>query len=99
MDTAAIASLGQQLTDFFVKQFSPPPGTKTSLGFPGSGVAVDPGSFMNGSQFNPALVNRWLDVVADPLGEVATGSDAVAFTPWTATQLLEAVYSQAMSLA
>jgi hypothetical protein len=99
MDTSAIALLGQQLTDFLVKQFAPPPGTKTSLGFLGTGLAVDPNSFLSGSQFNPALVNKWLDIVVDPLGEVITSSDQVEFTPWTATQLLEAIYGQAMSLA
>jgi hypothetical protein len=99
MDTSAITLLGQQLTDFLVKQFAPPPGTKTSLGFLGTGVAVDPNSFVSGGQFNPALVNKWLDIVVDPLGEVITSSNQVEFTPWTATQLLAAIYSQAMSLA
>jgi len=99
MDTSAITLLGQQLTDFLVKQFAPPPGTKTSLGFLGTGVAVDPNSFLSGGQFNPALVNKWLDIVVDPLGEVITSSNQVEFTPWTATQLLEAIYSQAMSTA
>jgi hypothetical protein len=99
MDTTAVALLGQQLKDFLVKQFAPPPGTKTSLGFLGTGVAVDPNSFLSGGQFNPALVNQWLDIVVDPLGEVITSSDQVEFTPWTATQLLEAIYSQAMCVA
>lgn len=99
MDTTAVTLLGQQLKDFLVKQFAPPPGTKTSLGFLGTGVAVNPNSFLSSGQFNLARVNQWLDIVVDPLGEVITSTDQVEFTPWTATQLLEAIYSQAMSLA
>jgi hypothetical protein len=99
MDTTAVTLLGQQLRDFLVKQFAPPPGTKTALGFLGTGVAVDPNSFLSSGQFNPARVNQWLDIVVDPLGEVVTSSDQVEFTPWTATQLAQAIYSQAMSLA
>jgi hypothetical protein len=99
MDSSAIAVLGQQLTDFLVSQFAPPPGSKTLLGFSGTGTAVDPNAFLNGSQFNPALVNNWLDVVADPLGEINAGSGQVGFSPWTATQLLEAIYSEAITLA
>jgi hypothetical protein len=99
MDSSAIAVLGQQLTDFLVSKFAPPPGSKTLLGFSGAGTAVDPNAFLNGSQFNSALVNNWLDVVADPLGEVNAGSGQVGFSPWTAKQLLEAIYSEAMTLA
>jgi hypothetical protein len=99
MDTTAVSLLGQQLKDFLVKQFAPPPGTKTSLGFLGTGVAVDPNSFLSGGQFNPARVNEWLNIVVDPLGEVITSSNQVEFTPWTATQLLAAIYNQATSLA
>ncbi|HME10031.1 MAG TPA: hypothetical protein VKG25_23435, partial [Bryobacteraceae bacterium] len=99
MDTTAVTLLGQQLKDFLVKQFAPPPGTKTCLGFLGTGVAVDPNSFLSSGQFNPARVNQWLDIVVDPLGEVIAGTDQVEFMPWTATQLLQAIYSQAMSVA
>ncbi len=99
MDTTAITLLGEQLRDFLVKQFAPPPGTKTALGFLGTGVAVDPNSFLSSGEFNPARVNQWLDIVVNPLGEVITGSNQVEFTPWTATQLLQAIYSQATSLA
>jgi hypothetical protein len=97
--TTAVVQLGQQLKDFLLKQFAPPPGTQTSLGFLGAGIAVDPNSFLSGGQFNPARINQWLDIVVDPLGEVVTSTDQVAFTPWTATQLLEAIYSQAMCAA
>ena len=98
MDTTAVTQLGQQLNDFLVKQFAPPLGTKTSLGFLGTGIGVEPNSFLSGGQFNAARVNQWLDVVVDPLGKVSTSSNQAEFTPWTATQLLEAIYSQAMSL-
>ena len=84
MDTTAASLLGDQLRDFFVKQFvkqfAPPPGTQTKLGFLGAGVAVSPDSFLSQGQFNPARVNSWLNIVIDPLGTITKDGDQVGAT-------------------
>ena len=99
MTTSALDSLGGQLRDFLIQQFAPPPGTSTALGFLGTGIAVDASSFQNQGVFNIARVNRWLEIVADPLGSVSANGDQAGFVPWTATQLLETVYAQAITTA
>ena len=99
MDTTAASLLGDQLRDFLVKQFAPPPGTQTRLGFLGAGVAVDPDSFLSQGQFNPARVNSWLNIVIDPLGTITKDGDQVGATPWTATVLMETISDQSVCLA
>jgi hypothetical protein len=99
MDTTAATLLGQQLTDFLVKQFAPPPGSKNTLGFLGTGVAVEPNSFLSQGQFNPARVNSWLDIVVDPLGAVAKDGNRVEATSWTASELMQTIASQAVCVA
>ena len=99
MDLSAISQLGQQLQDFLVQQFTPPPGTKNNLGFLGSGVAVDSTSFLSNGQFNPARINQWLSLVVDPLGGVMLDGHQVDFTEWTATELAQAMYGQAVAAA
>ena len=99
MDTTAASLLGDQLRDFLVKQFAPPPGTQTRLGFLGAGVAVDPDSFLSQGQSNPARVNSWLNIVIDPLGTITKDGDQVGATPWTATVLMETISSQSVCLA
>ena len=97
MDTSSFVAIGQQLQDFLTKQFSPPPGTKCELGFLGSGIAVAPESFLSQGQFNPARINTWLRIVADPIHIIIDGS--VAPTQLTAAQLMEAICSFAGSAA
>jgi hypothetical protein len=99
MDTTAASLLGDQLRDFLVKQFAPPPGTSTRLGFLGAGVAVDPNSFLSQDQFNPARVNSWLNIVIDPLGTLAKDGDPVGATPWTASVLMETISGQSVCVA
>src|SRR4051794_7742191 len=99
MDTTAISILGQQLKDFLIKQFSPPPGARNRLGFLGTGIAVDPTSFLSAGQFNPARVNTWLDIVVDPVGRINAETDQVEAASWTATALMEAIAAEAMCLA
>jgi hypothetical protein len=99
MDTTAASLLGDQLRDFLVKQFAPLPGTKTSLGFLGTGVAVDPDSFLSQGQFNPARVNSWLNIVIDPLGTIIKGGDQVGATSWTASVLMETISGQSVCVA
>jgi hypothetical protein len=97
MTTSAIDVLGGQLRDFLTKQFAPPPGASTVLGFLGTGILVDASSFINQGIFNPARISQWLDIVADPLGAVAENGNVVGYVPWTATQFVQAIYTQALS--
>ncbi len=97
MDTSPLVAIGQQLQDFLIKQFSPPPGAKCELGFLGSGIAVEPESFLSQGQFNPARINTWLSIAADPLSTIIDGR--VAPTQWTATQLMQAICATARSTA
>jgi len=99
MDTSAIDQLAQDLKTFVLQQFQAPPGTSHSLAFLGTGVAVQPESFLSDGQFNPARVDRWLGVVADPLGLVDKTTNMAQAVPWTATTLMEALAGQAQSLA
>jgi hypothetical protein len=99
MDTSAASELGRQLTDFLLKQFGTQPDGGDTLGFLGTGIAVDPNSFLSGGAVNPARVNAWLDVVVDPIGSVLSDGNRVQSTPWTATQLMDAIATQAMSAA
>ena len=98
MDATPISQLGQQLRDFLVNQFAPPPGMKGVLGFLGSGVAVDPDSFRSQAQFNPARINAWLNIVVDPLGSVNTDIDRVESVPMTASELMFAICCGAVSV-
>ena len=97
MDTSPFVTIGQQLQDFLTKQFSPPPTTKCELGFLGSGIAVEPESFLSQGQFNPARINTWLNIVADPIHTISDGR--VTPTQLTATQLMQAICSIATSAA
>ena len=97
MDTSPFVEIGQQLQDFLTKQFSPPPSTKCELGFLGSGIAVEPESFLSQGQFNPARINTWLNIVADPIHTISDGR--VTPTQLTATQLMQAICSLATSAA
>jgi hypothetical protein len=99
MDTTAASLLGQQLTDFLVEQFATPSGTKDSLGFLGTGVAVEPNSFLSQGQFNPARVNSWLSIVVDPLGAVIKDGNRVESTSWTAIELMQIIATQAVCVA
>ncbi|WP_124599629.1 hypothetical protein [Burkholderia sp. Bp8963] len=99
MDTSAIDQLAQSLKEFLLAQFNAPPGTSHTLAFLGTGVAVQPESFLSDGQFNPARINHWLSVVADPLALVLRPENLAQATPWTATTLMEALATQAQSLA
>ena len=99
MDTTAAFLLGQQLTEFLLKQFATPAGTKDTLGFLGTGVAVEPNSFLSQGQFNPARVNIWLSIVVDPLGAVIKDGNRVESTSWTASTLMQTIATQAMCMA
>jgi hypothetical protein len=99
MNTTAASLLGQQLTDFLLKQFAPPSGTKDTLGFLGTGVAVEPNSFLSQGQFNPARVSSWLNIVVDPLGAVIKDGNLVEATSWTASELMQTVAMQAVCVA
>jgi hypothetical protein len=99
MDTTAASLLGQQLTDFLLKQFATPSGSKDSLGFLGTGVAVEPNSFLSQGQFNPARVNSWLSIVVDPLGAVIKDGNRVESTSWTASELMQTIATQAVCVA
>jgi hypothetical protein len=99
MDTTAASLLGQQLTDFLLKQFATPSGTKDTLGFLGTGVAVEPNSFLSQGEFNPARVNSWLNIVVDPLGAVIKDGNRVDSTSWTAVELMQTIATQAVCVA
>lgn len=99
MDGTAFDVLGKQFRDFLVKQFAPPPGTRSVLGFLGAGVAVDPASFLSQGEYNPARVNAWLDIVAEPLGSVSSDDNRVDPVPLTAYSLMESICSFSVSLA
>jgi hypothetical protein len=99
--TAATAAslLGQQLTDFLLKQLATPAGSTDTLGFLGTGIAVEPNSFLSQGQFNPARVDSWLSIVVDPLGVVLRDSNRVESTLWTASELMATLASQAQCVA
>src|SRR5437016_2814030 len=100
METTAASLLGEQLRDFLVKQFAPPPGTKTTLGFLGTGIAVCPDQFQSGQgQYNPARVNRWLNLVVDPLGTITKEGDHVESPGLTASVLMDAISTGARCVA
>lgn len=99
MDTTAASLLGQQLTDFLLKQFATPSETKDTLGFLGTGVAVEPNSFLSQGQFNPARVGSWLSIVVDPLGGIIKDGNRVESTSWTASELMQTIATQAVCVA
>jgi hypothetical protein len=98
VDTSAFSAVGDQLQGFLAKQFTPPSGTQTVLGFFGSGLAVEPASFLgDDGKFNPARIDAWLNISLDVIDVVE--NHQVGSPVMSATQLIEAVAGSAMSAA
>lgn len=91
MEPTSAGELGQKLAEFLLQQFAPAPGSRHTLGFLGTGVAVTPDAFLSQGEFNPARINSWLDVVADPLAVIPREGGAVIPAGWTAMSLMEAI--------
>ena len=99
MDTSSFSAVGEQLEGFLAKQFTPPDGVQTVLGFFGAGgLAVAPGSFVgDDGNFNPARVNAWLNISLDVVSPVESGVVGAAIR--SATLLMEAISVFATSTA
>jgi hypothetical protein len=96
MDTSSFFAVGEQLEGFLTKQFTPPDGTQAVLGFFGSGLAVEPGSFIgDDGKYNPARVNTWLNISLDVVNAVE--DHRVGSAVMSASQLIQAIGVSAMS--
>ena len=96
MDTSAFSAVGDQLEGFLTKQFTPPAGTQAVLAFFGSGLAVEPASFLgDDGKFNPARVNTWLNTSLDVIDVVQ--DHRIGSPVMSATQLIQAIAGSAMS--
>ena len=96
MNASSFSAVGDQLEGFLSNQFTPPDGTQAVLGFFGSGLAVEPSSFIGADgNYNPARVNTWLNISLDVISAIQ--DHQVGSAVMSATQLMQAIGGSAMS--